>query len=161
MTANTYPIHEQTLAIVPTKQLDYGSLVMERQSPAYLRKTPMQLVKQACLDHWATYDGRRQAVMQHLGIQRKVPIPISPEKGIYLFPTKSPQHADNCWISCQHIASIEKTQTANPHASIIYFTNGQNLPVHVSSRVLHGQMQRTLWCMYHIRHGTKSIPFHP
>ncbi|MBT2218660.1 competence protein ComK [Virgibacillus dakarensis] len=44
----------------------------------FFRKTPIQLIHIACLDNYASYEGRRKAVMHQTRFKRKVPIPIDP-----------------------------------------------------------------------------------
>ncbi|WP_407939236.1 competence protein ComK [Oceanobacillus salinisoli] len=75
-----------------------------------IKQPPIQLIKQACLERYTTYEGTREAIRLQTGFQRKVPIPINPHLNIYLFPTHATNHIDCCWISYHHVLRIEKNQ---------------------------------------------------
>src|SRR5699024_12209027 len=82
-----YIINKETVAILPAKQIEYHAVVTEGNQTVFVRQTPLELVKAACLANWCTYEGRRQAVMHHTGFKQKVPIPISINHEIFAFPT--------------------------------------------------------------------------
>ena len=157
----TYTIGSQTLALLPAKQIDYDTVVIKQSGTKYVRQTPLKLIKAACYDDWTTYEGRRQAVTHHTNFKQKVPIPISIDKGIYLFPTHSPRSIHNSWIAYQHIAFIKKAPQHNPTGpaqSIIHYKNGQTLQLDISMHILKAQIQRTFECMYRIE-GRKKMEF--
>src|SRR5690625_4044178 len=71
-----YKINDKTMALAPAKEIEYDTIVYETDRKFYIKQTAIQLIHQACLNHWSTYEGRRKAVMHHLNYRRKVPIPI-------------------------------------------------------------------------------------
>jgi competence transcription factor ComK len=83
-------------------------------------------------------------------LQAKIPIPINTHKGIYFFPTHSPNHIDNHWISFQPILHITNQQTNGqaPKETMITFTNGNKLKLNISKYILENQMRRTFECIY-------------
>src|SRR5699024_12425084 len=85
-----YMIHEATMALLPAACIDYDTIAIEKNHKRYIRKTPHQLIKTACLEHCATYEGRREAVMRHTGLKRNVHIPINPSQNLSTCPTHSP-----------------------------------------------------------------------
>lgn len=144
---DTYHINENTLAIVPARHIEYQTIVYERDRKVLVRQTPFEIVKFACLNEWFTYDGRRNAVMYHTNFKRKIPIPICPQKQIYLFPTSSSDDFDNVWISFKHII-ITQESPKDPKKSIVIFNNNTMLTLNISHYTLRKQMDRTFEIMY-------------
>jgi len=144
-----YSIHSNTMALLPTNHVNYQTIVKEPNRHIYVKQTPFQLIKQACLERFTTYEGIREAVQHHTGFQRKVPIPISPHSNIYFFPTHAINHSDCCWVSYHHVLRIKKYHKDHPNdpSSTILFKNGKILHLHLSPFVLNKQMERTLECV--------------
>ncbi|PAV28416.1 competence protein [Virgibacillus profundi] len=145
-----YKINEQTIALLPARHMDYASIVYEHNQQLFVRKTPIQLIKTACLDYCSTYEGRREAVIYHTGFRRKVPIPISISKNIYTFPTHSPSDYDCTWIFYNHVKSFISNPSSKKLGvkSIITFKTGQQLPLNVSPYIIEKQMKRTAMCKF-------------
>src|SRR5690625_6875288 len=124
---SSYDINLKTIALLPGRNIDYDTVVIEENKTKYIRQTSLNLIKDACLKcDWTTYEGRRGGVIKHTNFKQKTPIPIDIHKGIYFFPTHSPSNMDNIWIAFHHILSIgkiparERTKDAQ---SIVYFKN--------------------------------------
>lgn len=141
-----YSIHSNTMALLPSNHKDYDTIVKEPDRDIYVKQKPLELIKQACLERFATYEGVREAVQHNTGLKRKVPIPINPHLNLYFFPTHATNHFDCCWISYYHVLRIEKSLTNHPSSTII-FKSGERLHLDVSPYVLKKQMERTLECM--------------
>lgn len=149
---SSYKIHANTFALIPAKALDYETIILEKDHRLHIRQTPMQIIEESCLKHWTTYEGRRKAVIHHTSFYQKVPMPISIQERIYLFPTHSPKHLDNCWLAYQNILSVHENRhhSSNRLQSIIQFKDGQILKLNVSKHILQTQMNRTFQCMYQL-----------
>lgn len=145
MVLDHYCINEHTVALLPAKEIDYQTTVLEVNHIHRVVQTPLQLIKNACLFNWSTYEGRRQAVMYHTNYRNKVPIPINKSKNIYAFPTHSPINFNCNWFFPNHILQIKKNMKQNN--STIYFSNNRTLTIDVSFHILEKQFQRTLYCM--------------
>lgn len=144
----TYEVNPQTQAILPAREIEYSSIVKEEHQTLYIRQTPLQIIKAACLDGGATYEGRRKAVTHLTGAVQKVPIPINPRRNIFAFPTHSPTAFECNWIFYHHIKSIiPSLQTSNTTQSIIQFKNQQELPMNESHYLLEKQYTRTAMCV--------------
>ncbi|WP_099354737.1 competence protein ComK [Fredinandcohnia onubensis] len=144
----TYEVNPQTQAILPAREIEYSSIVKEEHQTLYIRQTPLQIIKAACLDGGATYEGRRKAVTHLTGAIQKVPIPINPRRNIFAFPTHSPTAFECNWIFYHHIKSIiPSLQTNNKTQSIIQFKNQQELPMNESHYLLEKQYTRTAMCV--------------
>jgi len=146
ITLDHYEINRDTLALLPAYHTDYDTIVWEKDQILYVRKTPLQLLKEACLEGGAEYNGRRVAVTYKTGIQSKIPIPVDPLEQIYAFPTHSPKQSECSWIFYHHIKSI-KRDPKNTTKSIITFKNANDLSLNVSYHTLDKQVQRTSYCV--------------
>lgn len=147
-----YKITTGTIAILPAKQLEFSSYVLESGKTIHIRKTPLQIIQQACLDHdWCDFEGRRKAVSYHTGFKQKVPIPISLHKGIIAFPTHAMKAFECCWIFVNHILKIEK-QKEDKRKSIIHFRNRNPIIIDVSEHILKKQKRRTWECQFKMMH---------
>ncbi|MDX8363776.1 competence protein ComK [Cytobacillus sp. IB215665] len=145
-----YEINQSTMVLLPATHCDYDTIVYEQQRQIVIAKTPLQLVKAACLDGGATYEGRRAAVTHLTGSRQKVPIPINPQQHIFAFPTQSPQRFENSWIFHHHIKQIQPytSSTNTDIQSIITFTYDQQLQMKESHYILEKQMHRTAMCIF-------------
>jgi len=142
-----YAINENTIALLPAKQIAFDTLVIETNQIVKVRKTPLEIIKAACINTWCTYEGRRQAVMHHTNFKKKIPIPIDIHEGIYLFPTHSTTNIQNRWIAFQHIKTIQKNRNDQTKTDIIFY-NEVKIPINVSFHIVNKQMQRTFECKY-------------
>ncbi|WP_226376820.1 competence protein ComK [Oceanobacillus halotolerans] len=84
-----------------------------------------------------------QILIKRTGFTRKVPIPINPDQHLYTFPT---DHVDCSWIFYLHVLQINASAN-NPKQSMIRFTNGETLTLHLSPYILRKQLKRTLVCV--------------
>lgn len=145
---NDYEINPNTMALLTVAHVDYATIVQERDQRLYVKKTPLQLIKAACLEGGATYEGRRKAVTHLTGAIQKVPIPINPRRNIFAFPTHSPTAFECNWIFYHHIKTIVPSQqTSNTTQSIIKFKNHHELPMNESYYLLQKQYTRTTMCI--------------
>lgn len=144
-----YKITEKTLSLQPAAHIEYQTIVEEEQQIYYVKQTPLQIIKEAVLHGGATYNGRREAISYLTGIQKKIPIPIEPNKQIYAFPTLSPTQNDCCWIFFHHVDAIRSYKLPNDksYRSIILFKNGTKLNMKESAFTLEKQMYRTWLCV--------------
>lgn len=137
-------IHESTLALLPVKDIEYQTQVLEENRVYLVRETPLEIIKHACKMEWTTYDGRREAVIERTGYEKKVPIPINTYKKIAAFPTHGTKNIDCKWIFGNQIHHIRE-HPSNPKGSIVIFKNGQHLILHdVSYHILQQQYERVM-----------------
>ena len=114
-----YKINDKTMALAPAKEIEYDTIVYETDRKFYIKQTAIQLIHQACLNHWSTYEGRRKAVMHQTGYKEKVPIPIHLKKEIIAFPTHAIKHFDCCWLFYHHVFHYESIND-HPEFTSIY-----------------------------------------
>ncbi|GGA91609.1 competence protein ComK [Ornithinibacillus halotolerans] len=145
-----YQINERTMAIIPANQLNYQSIVIEAEVKLYIKKTPFEIIKRGCLENFSSYEGRRDAVTHLTGYKRKVPIPISVHRNIFVFPTHAVKDLDCCWIFYHHVESIVE-QKPNIKQSVILFKDGSEFIVNVSKSELLKQLERTTFLLSLVR----------
>ncbi|MRH43333.1 competence protein [Aquibacillus halophilus] len=145
----SYHVNYRTMAIIPATHFDYQTIVLESGKKLFIKQTPLEIIKVACLDGGASYDGRRAAVMYQTSCHRKVPIPINPSKNIFTFPTHSPSQLQCKWIFYNHVKIIKPYYSSKSliPQSIITFKDGQQIIVDESYYILEKQMQRTAICI--------------
>src|SRR5690625_1608023 len=144
-----YTIIKETNALLPAKQIDYDTIVIERSRILYIKQTPFQIIQTSCQKYWSTYEGRRDAVVALMNFKQKVPIPVSIHNAIYLFPTHSPNHRDNSWIAFEHVAHFDKKKNpGQPEQTLVTFKNGYTKTLDVSVHTFETQWQRTFELMY-------------
>ncbi|WP_102348348.1 competence protein ComK [Bacillus sp. Marseille-P3661] len=144
-----YEINKNTMALLSVAHIDYSTIVIEVERQLFVRQRPTKIVKAACLDGGASFDGRRVAVTHLTGTKQKVPIPIKPNENIYAFPTVSPTAFDCNWIFFNHIKYIRTlTSQDKTTQSMIVFQDGQHITLHESDYVLRKQMHRTAMCIH-------------
>ena len=146
-------INKATMMLAPAKTVDYSTLIIAENKTSYTTKTQVQLINEACLQQWTTYEGRKAAVMHHMNMKRKVPIPICPIENITLLPTHAITHFDNHWLVEQQILKIDRVKDKK-HAAMVTFKNGMTHEIPCSPYSIQKQMERAYQCMYTMQHLT-------
>lgn len=57
MEQETYQITNQTIALLPAKAINHQTIVIEPKTTYKVKKTPLELIKDACMANWSTYEG--------------------------------------------------------------------------------------------------------
>lgn len=147
----TYTINPLTIAIFPAKQIDYDSIVIEGEKTLYIHQTPLDIIKQSCIDYWSSYEGRKKAVIYYTGFKQKVPIPVSEQIPIVAFPTHALKHIDCAWLIYDHIVNYLAAKTDPARKTTITFSNGKTMTINVSIRSFTSQMTRALEVMQRVK----------
>ncbi|WP_165445080.1 competence protein ComK [Gracilibacillus phocaeensis] len=142
MTKRNYRITKETLAIKPKYDMEYSTTIIEQNGHVDRQEKPLDIIKENCLHYGASYQGRKEAVTYRLGYKQKVPIPISPERGIYAFPTKSATAEGCCWLFLHAIIAVEVVD----NEVVVRLVNGERLVSDVSRYVLEEQMRKAGAC---------------
>jgi len=144
---NSYTINKKTVALLPAANTEYQTIVIEVDKTYYVNKKPMQLLESACIKGGASYDGRRMASIQQLGVYKKVPVAINTYENIYAFPTCSPALFHCQWIFYAYIQKIEPVPKVTNQCNIT-FTNGSKIIVNASPKTIKGQIHKTAHCIH-------------
>jgi competence protein ComK len=137
-----YEIGLKTMAVMYHADASFQTRMIDLDGDYLTSKSPQKLFDEICLKHGSTYEGRREAVVQSLGYEKRTPFLPAPLLGIYTFPSASPQHFDCVWLFPRHILQIVP-HPANHHHSIVTFHNGSELVVKARPAFLKAQYERT------------------
>lgn len=154
-TLPTYCVTTATQALLSVAHPDYSTIIFENGYKFYVRQTPTQLIKKACIPGGSSYEGRRTAVSMLIGAKHKVPIPIFPPENIYAFPTHSPTQFECSWIFFHHVKCVVPY---GKHSKVT-FKNGQTIILPVSYYTIEKQMNRTAQCMVRFTYTTYAQQF--
>ncbi|WP_179151994.1 competence protein ComK [Oceanobacillus senegalensis] len=146
---NDYTITPNTMALIPAKEIEYETMVVEQDKWIPVKRTAIELIRSSCQDYLCTYEGRRNAVINRTGFKKKVPIPLYPELNLYIFPSHSIKDQECHWFLYHSILDIKKdyASTSPEQHSIITFMNGTQHRMEVTRYILQKQMKRTLTCI--------------
>ncbi|MDZ5711331.1 competence protein ComK [Jeotgalibacillus haloalkalitolerans] len=135
-----YEINQATMAIRCARHLEYQSHIIETGKSCYSAMTSLQLLDYACKMGGSTYKGRQDSVRFKFSFYSKIPILVNQNEEIIMFPTHSPTHIDNIWISLEHFDKA--FEHAEREKAIVRFTNGEQITVMCSLKTLSKQHQR-------------------
>ncbi|MBB5174544.1 competence protein ComK [Texcoconibacillus texcoconensis] len=141
----SYVINKETMALLPAREIDYDTIVIEKHQKLFVKETPINIIETACKEAASTYEGRRIATTERTGIQKRVPIPINRFENIYAFPTHSPTNFECKWIFLSHIRSSEPHVKSTKQTSLT-FHNNHEITLPVSPTTIERQIHRTAYC---------------
>ncbi|OMP67115.1 competence protein ComK [Domibacillus epiphyticus] len=130
-------IQSNTMLLQPVDSGQKTIVLESYKEPKLIHEKTFTIVRKSCLHYLSTYDGRKKASKQLLGVKTKLPLVIDHVGGIYLFPVSSHVKPDCVWISLAHVQNlntVEKKQTE------ITFKDGQKAIVNASILVLFSQI---------------------
>lgn len=133
---NNYRINTRTLAIIPISKKK--SKVYEQDEVFIVNKSANKIIAENCTYYGSSYQGRKKATMELIGVTHKPPILIEEFNNLVFFPTASPRLTDCGWISLYNYESY-KPYDEN---SIICFRNNLKLQVNVSNKIIDNQVLR-------------------
>ncbi|UOQ50333.1 competence protein ComK [Gracilibacillus caseinilyticus] len=138
-----YRVTDITLVIMPAAHPTYPTKIIETTNELYSTQTPLAIVKENCLRHGSTFEGRRAAVRYHLSFSQKTPIPIHPAASIIASPTKPARDPDCIWLFWRHLHLIERI---SKQETKIYFDHHSPLTIKESIHSLKMQKERAGMC---------------
>ncbi|MCG7344041.1 competence protein ComK [Sporosarcina sp. ACRSL] len=116
----------RALALRPVFSGTYLSEIITTHGVYYSRTSPVELLKQACLRHHSSKEGRKDAAKKLLNYHKKPPFLISDDVGV--FPTVSSDNPE-CIYIFSHFFKAEKVGKAKTK---ITFSNKTVITVPVS-----------------------------
>lgn len=139
-----YSIHTATMALCPGKYKGCETIALETDKDVRIQASSLDLIKQACLNSFSSYEGRRDAIMYYTNCKRKVPIPLRP--GHVMFPTHAVKDSNCYWISYHHVLNIHPLHDQTN--SKAQFKNGKQLILPISFRSLKNLIDRAAKCQH-------------
>lgn len=134
-----YEINAETLLIVPFS--NGKSKVYEFDNEYIIQDTSLGIIKKSCLFFGCSFEGRKEAVKNILGIDMKVPILIEDSKNIIFFPVGSCINKSAIWISYQNLLKYSKL---DEFSTILYFRNNKQVVVDVKYNLVDNQIIRCI-----------------
>lgn len=109
---------------------DDGVCCFERQSA-------LGVLKELCIHHGCSYEGRKEAAGKVLNISQKIPILVSDKRGDIFFPTRRIRHPNCMWVNRSAITNLSRFQSGTK----IEFRNGKTIVVLVDIRSIKRELQ--------------------
>lgn len=136
---DSYEINDETIVIEP---YDIGkSKVYEYEDEFIVNMIPLTIVKNSCLFFGATYDGRKEASKDILGIDMKAPIIVEETRNIIFFPVNGCLSKNSLWISYQNLLKYSKVDSST---SLLYFKGSKSRKVNVKYNLIDNQVIRCI-----------------
>ena len=136
---NNYEINADTLLIIPISS--GKSKVIETGSTFIVKNSSLDIIKRSCLFFGCSYDGRRDAIKNLIGVDMKVPIVIEESRNIIFFPTSSCVKRNSIWISYQNLLKYNKF---NEFSTVLYFKKNKKIKIDVKYNLIDNQIIRCL-----------------
>ncbi|API91796.1 hypothetical protein J32TS6_21940 [Virgibacillus pantothenticus] len=154
-----YIISPHTKAIRWSEHNYYRSHILEADMTETMSlHKPEQIIDNSCLIYGSTLEGRRIAVKDVLGSSSKLPIPVIPEKGVFMMPTASIKNKNNVWLAYHHIYGFER----NDKGTYVVFYDGSELQLDISLNTFDLQYKRTSQLIVHMNRaflfGQSKLP---
>ena len=135
----SYEINDETLLIIP---YDYGkSKVYEYDDEFIVDMVPLTIIKKSCLFFGASFEGRRDASKDIIGVDMKVPIIIEESRDIIFFPVSSCISKNSIWISYQNLIKYSKIDC---NSSMLYFKNNKSIKLNTKYNLIDNQVIRCI-----------------
>ena len=96
----------------------------------------IQIIKESIIRYGSNYDGAAKSAKHHLGGSYTLPLQISGQYEIYMFPTKACLHAECVWIALDHYKGCERVDGLHTR---IYLSHDTSIIVECKTTLL---MQR-------------------
>lgn len=138
--SSVYIITQQTKAILLMKDSTYfKSCIIDDKGERHSTYKPEEIIDHSCLFNFSSLDGRRKSIKNMLRIHSKIPIPVIPGKGVFMFPTASVKSKDCVWLSYYQ---IERYQQQGDQI-YVEFKDGTGLYINTSKKSFDAQFTRT------------------
>lgn len=136
---DSYEINIETLLIVP---FGHGkSKIYETDNEFIVNMLPLDIIKNSCVFFGCSYEGRKEAIKEILGIDMKVPILIEDSKNIIFFPTNNCINQNSIWVSYQNLLKYSKVDKFSTKLS---FYNNKHVIVDIKYNLVDNQVIRCI-----------------
>ena len=136
---NNYEINRETLLLIPIK--GSKTKVIEVDNTFIVDCSTQAIIKKSCLFFGSSYEGRREAIKNLIGVMEKVPILVEESRNIIFFPMTSSIKRSYIWISYQNLLNYTKF---NEFSTVLYFRENCKIKLDVKYKLLDNQIVRCL-----------------
>lgn len=141
----TYTITRETKAIIPLDRNYSRSRIFEGRSKPSSIYTPLQIIDHNCIIHGASWKERQLGVKNILNSNTKLPVPVSPDEGIFMMPTAAVKSRQCIWISYHHVKEYEQIGDQ----IYVHFHDGTGIFAKTTTQRFDNQYKRTSQVIVH------------
>lgn len=134
-----YEISNQTKVIKLCQNGYYNTEILAINGKVYSSYHPKKILELNCLKFGSSLAGRISLVKKVLSSNSKLPIPVGPDNGIFMFPTTSERNEACIWLSYFQIKQYEEREDM----TYVYFIDGTGMYVAISYNQFDSQIKRT------------------
>lgn len=106
-----------------------------------IRVPTIQIIKESIIRYGSHYDGALKSAKHYLGGSYVLPLQISGQYKIYMFPTKACLHAECVWIALDHYKGCEKVDSLHTR---IFLSNDASIIVECKTTLLMNRYNKAL-----------------
>ena len=139
MELDDYQINIDTFVIIPIGKSK--SKVYEAGESFIVNKSSFKIIEDSCLYFGSSYDGRRYATKNLIGVDMKIPIIIEESRNIIFFPTSSCIRDNSIWVSYQNLLKYSKF---NDLVTTLYFKNSKGIQIGCKYNLIDNQVIRCI-----------------
>lgn len=139
----SYIVHQNTMLLLP-KFTEYNEPVVDVYEAAQKVTVPgksTDIVKESCSYYGASLGGRQEGTRAVTDYDKLLPIAVSPDWDLYMFPIGSPSKETGIWAVYHHIDQVK--YDANPKKCMLRLSNGEKVSLEVSGDRVKTQLFRT------------------
>lgn len=103
-----YIINRKTQAILHMDSPYYRTKIYEENRVIYSKHHPLQIIDYSTTLNGSSVQGRSKTVKRILKSKSKLPIPVIPNLGMFLFPTTSVRNRDCVCLSYYHVKEFKQ-----------------------------------------------------
>ncbi|WP_158595142.1 competence protein ComK [Oceanobacillus piezotolerans] len=140
-----YTITEETKIIRKNDSAYYRSHIIETTKEEPSPYSPTQIINLNCKKYGSTLDGRKEVVSDILKSSSKLPIPVVPQRGIFMIPTASVTSEKCIWVSYHQIKDYDESDDK----TIIFFQDGTSTFLNVTPNIFDNQFKRSSQVVVH------------
>lgn len=134
-----YEINAETLILIPMH--NRKTKVVEINDSFIVNNSTLNIIKNSCMFFGCSYEGRKDAVKNLIGVDMKVPILLEESRNIIFFPTASCVKRNSIWISYQNLLKYTKF---NDFSTILYFQGKKKIKIDIKYNLIDNQVVRCL-----------------
>src|SRR5699024_10596544 len=133
-----YIINENTNIILPAKQINYDSIVLEGDNVYPVRQTPLEIVKYTMKKNGIHFESRKKSCDLYFDYAYKLPISLSDVMFLIAFPTRGIDHFECIWIIERNVKKITKQRDVRA----ITFKNNHSVNIDIRFSILKNQYKK-------------------
>lgn len=145
-----YIINPMTMALLPMDSAlgELWTVVIETSQVLIVMRKPTEIIDNTC--HWfgTSYAGGKSSAAAVMGYKSMLPISISSELGICVFPLASSKRRDTLWLSHTHIKDWHQK---DKETTTVRFVNYQVIDLPIAKPAFELKAFRTAQLRYRLR----------